>query len=1407
MSWRSLSATNDTHRNSKLSAKKVIVKNIVISQETTMGSMDVSNLEYTRDDYSGNILTIEETLRGPDISLNRIKVLNQSDTSGVVKFVKPFVAPSAGLEGLRAYDGSFTTTNVLRDFQVGSVTKRDGDIIEILNDASFSNHITAPDVCANVIGSRNPTNGLPIYLSADVSINGGLQCSDISVSHIHPLDAATKLLVNNDISASGAIYASDLSGFTFRAVDVSVNDMYGANGHIDVVADISVNGVIQVTEISMNMLGGHNNRITIHNDLSVNGDLIVGEDLTLSNLFTTSDYIHFHNVTDISNDIKNLDISVGEIFPKELGNERFVKRESIEKETLIINGDVSFSGRVEADWVESEFNVLDRVDTLATLISNSAKYPIGALIQVKRENSYQIDIFIKTNKDAWYKLKSTNATPLFTIFTLSYEGSALSGDIANTNPDEANYFYYPTSLNYPYVSVGLQKYEEVGGFGGFDEVVFYVKKIKDEENNVYFFDISGTDSEANDITFSLIGDKTFSDFSYLNGAGWGLSSVNSVENDISRIRIEVPINNGFDVSFVLKADDKFSTFNEKIITIKKFNEAPVWKHMVLEASNSELISSGLSSYYEDAIQYLSDSSFNTKEWYLIHDPNYVYYTINLPIDYSGNLDLTHTFNVRYYKPQMFNGDVSYFIIDLSSEDPEGFDVSYIIKDVHTQSYYDTTDWSYYSQNNKVYVKVPGEGYSGTDFSLEIMSHDNQMKDVSNLIYNNYYSDFYKNIIVTFHKDIDIFDIISVSNNNDPVNLIPTPEISFNFENNSYKLYFNLYNDNEIQSTNVSSVSNAITSGIPDNYNSYLNINSIVAATNMTSESNEKWYIELNKPTYIDFSGTNYSSYNDYTAIDSATLKNEIDIEITLNIQFNTTVGLFKYVDLKSVIDSTITLKKSNSLRLKVIDLDDDSTRQRLANSTFSGFQYGDNNQWYDANNSDGQSVRELSRYDEIDSITYMSLGNIQYSLKNDNNELSHVYIHINLNNQGGGGGGSNGGCGYTVNMAGAPGGIAAFSAVNVKCYINSSYNIKIVNGVSKGGTRNSANQNIDPDPSYIQWFLYDGGQLYEYKISVVGGNHTQSQYGEIKIERQSAGTDTWTQIFYHNKGTTGTENVDVDALEAMFDVDGIAYSSKFCYFGSKKIYSGDERRLGSRGFGVASNIARSGGWTWDKLRPTGYNSSGGNTNMHSFHYYPPVEPGLSSYWNDIFIPYDGRSMCDVKGSVGLVFTDSATFSSLSNAKHLGRWFDYVTKPTESTSSTTTNIFRYLQSPNQNSRIYKPFPGKGGVGAGVQGCEGNQDWNNGGYWGYPRYVNGWHWRADWLSNALYMWGKDTGDGGYGWNKNTVFYYDYPSGTRDSNFNYPRKGDGGGGSAMSYIRITEYKILNAQFTQGGKGDWNT
>jgi len=758
MSWQSLSATNDTHKNSKLSAKKVIVKNIVISQETTLGNMDISNLEYTRDNYSGNSLTIEETLRAPDISLNRIRALNQEDTSGVVKFVRPIVAPAAALEGLRAYDASFSKTDISYEFNVTRVTKRTGDTIEIQNDASFSNHISAQDVCANVIGSR--INGLPIYLSEDVSINEGLECSDISVSHIRPLNAATKLLFHDDISASGAIHAADFSALTFRTKDLSVNDIYGANHHIDVFTDISVNDGIQITEISMNTLGGHNNRLTIHNDLSINGDLMVQDDISLSNLYTTSDLIQFHGVTDISNIIKKLDISVGEIYPKELGN---VVYEHIPiKPTFIINGDVSFSGKVHTNWVDSEFNVIDSLQSINDLIQNTSKYEIGTLIQVRNEDNEKSNIFIKTNKESWYKLQGTNLRPFFANFTISYEGMSLNNDILiNNNIDNR---LFPLSSEYPNISLRYQSYDRENGFQDYDEIIFYVKKINEPDSS-YNLKINVFDNEGDPITYVLYrvgsgNDDKFTfenhDFNYLDGAGWGISG--ELVDNLFNIDIDVPINNGFfDISFRLLIDDNESTINDKIITIKKINEVPVWKHMILEASNYQ--------YIHDEGYDIHDESFNTEEWYSIHNPTYLNYDVIpfiLPIDYSNNTqnitdDVSHTFNVRYYNPARFNGDTSYYILDLSSLDPEGFDACY---EIHTANNdYLTHDWSWNLDGSKVHIKVPGENNSNPedlDFSFEIISHDNIVEDVNGFVPTDYYSFNGEDVskrIVNFHKEI------------------------------------------------------------------------------------------------------------------------------------------------------------------------------------------------------------------------------------------------------------------------------------------------------------------------------------------------------------------------------------------------------------------------------------------------------------------------------------------------------------------------------------------------------------------------------------------------------------------------------------------------------------------------------
>ena len=815
MSWQSLSATNDTHKNSKLSAKKVIVKNIVISQETTLGSIDSQNIEYTRNDYSGNSLTIEETLRAPDISLNRIRALNQEDTSGVVKFVRPIVAPAAALEGLRAYDASFSKTDVSYEFNVTRVTKRTGDTIEIQNDASFSNHISAQDLCANVIGSR--INGPPIYLSGDVSINEGLECSDISVSHIHPLDAATKLLFHDDISASGAIHAVDYSGLTFRTKDLSVNDIYGANHHIGVFTDISVNGDILITEISMNTLGGHNNRLTIHSDLSINGDLMVEDDISLSNLYTTSDLIQFHGVTDISNIIKNVDISVGEIYPKELGN---VVYDHIPiKPTFIINGDVSFSGKVYTNWVDSEFNVIDSLQSINDLIKNTSNYEIGSLIQIPDQiNEGRVNIFIKTNKESWYKVQGTNLRPFFQSFTLSYEGMSLNNDIIINNNTASRLF--PLSSEYPNISLRYQNYDRENGFQEYDEIIFYVKK-KNEPDSSYNLKINVFDNEGDPITYELsrVGsgnDNKFTfenhDFNYLDGAGWGISG--EYVDNLFNIDIDVPINNGFDISFRLLIDDNESTRNDKLITIKKINEVPVWKHMILEASNYQYIR-------DEGYDISSDASFNTEEWYSIHNPTYLNYDVNpiLPIDYSNNTsgiyhDVSHTFNVRYYNPARFNGDTSYYILDLSSLDPEGFDVCYEIQTANND--YLTHDWSWNLDGGKVYIKVPGENNSNPDdldFSFEIISHDNSVEDVSGFVPTDYYSFNGEDVskrIVNFHKEIfkpellninvDVFNHNTIQTYYDGCSNIISEFVDKDYQvsNNTVTLYLNYPNihDNE-----------------------------------------------------------------------------------------------------------------------------------------------------------------------------------------------------------------------------------------------------------------------------------------------------------------------------------------------------------------------------------------------------------------------------------------------------------------------------------------------------------------------------------------------------------------------------------------------------------------------------------
>ena len=520
---------------------------------------------------------------------------------------------------------------------------------------------------------------------------------------------------------------------------------------------------------------------------------------------------------------------------------------------------------------------------LTTKINKSEIKHNQIFIEINKENLIDVILFIKTNKESWYKLQSTNATPLFTIFDLSYKGSILlagdsSRDITNTNIDTGNYFYYPTSLEYPDVSVGLQRYEEVGGFGHYDEVVFYVKKIKEDEDNLYFFDISASDSEADDISFSLRNNRNneFSDFSYQSGAGWELSlpAGNENEKDISRIHVKVPINNGFDVSFIVRADDKISTFNDKVITIKKINEVPVWKHMVLEASNYQYI-------HDEGYDIASDASFNTEEWYSIYKSTYVQYNQNppiLPIDYSKNIpsiinsnityEVSHTFNVRYYNPAKFNSDTSYYILDLSSLDPEGFDVCYEIQTANND--YQTHDWSWNLDGSKVYIIVPGEDKTNPeelDFSFEIISHDNNLEDVSGFVPTDYYSFNGEDVskrIVNFHKEIFTPEFLNINVSVFNHNTIQTyydrfPNIISEFVNKDYQVsnntvtlylnYPNIHDNNDI--SYIITFNYNKTQGFnltPTNGETFINENNFIYTLNDTTDSEVKFISTINSFT-------------------------------------------------------------------------------------------------------------------------------------------------------------------------------------------------------------------------------------------------------------------------------------------------------------------------------------------------------------------------------------------------------------------------------------------------------------------------------------------------------------------------------------------------------------------------------
>ena len=750
--------TNDSMNDETIGEYNFVNCIDITSKKTEFNKLKVRDLSLI-DPYSDISLTVVNILKAKDISVDEIELENHIDTDGVIEFIKPIYVENASIQEIRAYDGSFSSITVENRINFSLIEAKTDNIITINSDASFYNNIQSNDICVNKISNR--INEHAIHIMSDVSINKKLNVEDISVSHINKL--YNTIVFNSDVSMKDVLYASDFSGEIFRVRELSANNIYGSNDRIEFIADISNNNSIKIQEISLNTLGKDKSKITIMNNLLVEHDLKIGGELSLNNLYTNNQYINFNDNTILTYGIEKPDISINIINPSEPPNQSIVRDQS---NVLIINSDVSFNSTADLDWVNSAFNVIAPYDSITDVIKKNNEFVTGSLIEIKNtddNNKSKVNIYIKIDDDSWHKIVDANNSPWFKRFSLSYEGidmltdDIFKQDISNTNNLDNKYLTIPEN-SVTDISVGLQDYVSDFNFSSINTIKYYVKKIKSEEDHTYNLRTVVEDLELDDLT--LLRRKntganainalsymeymnSFSDFCYNYGGGWEVRlSTGDVDisdefktdvtyTEISNLDIKVPINNGFDASFILEVRDDINvTLNPKLIYIIKVNEVPKWTELKLDASNYV-------HYLHKGTQLINEPSEHKREG-----------LVGMYNDIS--------FDVSYDKPTISNyHDTSYYDLDLSAIDPEGFDVSYYIEDKD-----DFNDWSWNwsaDNSNILKIKVPGEGINGIDVSLVILAHDNNVPDVSNLIPNDLYRDdgietSYNRTIITFRKE-------------------------------------------------------------------------------------------------------------------------------------------------------------------------------------------------------------------------------------------------------------------------------------------------------------------------------------------------------------------------------------------------------------------------------------------------------------------------------------------------------------------------------------------------------------------------------------------------------------------------------------------------------------------------------
>lgn len=686
----------------------VLNKKVKISKEITTNNFDVSNI------------SINDTMEVPDICINSIgrhfstsKTIEDFSNNDIsyIEFVSNFSAPVAILEDVRANDSSFITGFKVKDASLNRISKVDG-AINFNTDTSFNRKLTSLNT--TYINKLDSINNLQIH--SDVSSNQTLSVNSISLEILDDINNGTIKIVGdisvNKIRICDGLSLSknvDSSVIILESLGVNINNI---NSKINFNNNVIVDGNGSLNDLSVNIINSNNqNTILFKSNTDAVKNVTVENDLKTNNIYF--DTINIGK--DVSFNILKTDVSVNKFEPRN-------------SDKIIIDCDVSINNNktVVANIDPKSVNFMTKHNQTNTTIRK------GTIFLLTR------DVTEITFKNYYGNYATLEQNPN------NIDLSLIHIELYDNSYGQSDFLLRDYSLNYDSSTVRLDASwiasENKKTDGTYNDVSYSSINIRHDVSHNYKFDISFIVTQGGGAITKEILIGANSDLSLIINKDVSLNKNSenySIPEDTSFILVTPITDVAKDISFDITVQDspignEFENKSESVTVILKYNRQPEWKHMILTPSNGNIV-------YDSSIGSTTnyDQSWNTNEWYTNYSNNTPSKTIDSTYTYNNTPDVSNTFYVQ----MMNQSDSSYFYLDLSSIDPEGYEVSYnnnvydyIIsnngeyRDISGFVQNNVTDWSLseFVDSSRIKIRVPEPGNNGIDMSFEIISKDDYL---------------------------------------------------------------------------------------------------------------------------------------------------------------------------------------------------------------------------------------------------------------------------------------------------------------------------------------------------------------------------------------------------------------------------------------------------------------------------------------------------------------------------------------------------------------------------------------------------------------------------------------------------------------------------------------------------------